>query len=52
MPAEQRRSAELDFNKTDPETGLNPKYTLASFVVGPSNELAFAAATAITEESG
>jgi chromosomal replication initiator protein len=44
--------AELDFNKTDPETGLNPKYTLSSFVVGPSNELAFAAATAITEEPG
>jgi len=43
---------ELDFNRTDPETGLNPKYTLSSFVVGPSNELAFAAATAITEEPG
>ena len=45
-------TAELDFNRTDPETGLNPKYTLASFVVGPSNELAFAAANAITEEPG
>ena len=44
--------AELDFNKTDPETGLNPKYTLSSFVVGPSNELAFAAAAAITENPG
>lgn len=43
---------ELDFNRTDPETGLNPKYTLASFVVGPSNELAFAAATAVTEAPG
>jgi len=42
---------DLDF-KTDPETGLNPKYTLSSFVVGPSNELAYAAATAITEEIG
>ncbi len=41
----------LDF-KTDPETGLNPKYRLSSFVVGPSNELAFAAATAITEDIG
>jgi len=48
----QTASAELDFNKTDPETGLNPKYTLASFVVGPSNELAFAAAAAITEAPG
>ena len=43
---------ELDFNRTDPDTGLNPKYTLSSFVVGPSNELAFAAATAITDEIG
>ncbi len=41
----------LDF-KTDPETGLNPKYRLSSFVVGPSNELAFAAAMAITESIG
>jgi chromosomal replication initiator protein len=44
--------AELDFNRTDPDTGLNPKYTLSSFVVGPSNELAFAAAAAITEDIG
>jgi chromosomal replication initiator protein len=42
---------DLDF-RTDPETGLNPKYTLSSFVVGPSNELAFAAAAAITESIG
>jgi chromosomal replication initiator protein len=45
-------AAELDFGKTDPETNLNPRYTLSSFVVGPSNELAFAAAKAITEEIG
>ncbi len=48
--AQKPNEGTLDFNKTDPETGLNPKYTLASFVVGPSNELAFAAANAITEE--
>ena len=48
----QQGAVGLDFNKTDPETGLNPKYTLASFVVGPSNELAFAAANAITEAPG
>jgi chromosomal replication initiator protein len=41
----------LEF-KTDPETNLNPRYTLSSFVVGPSNELAVAAATAITEKIG
>lgn len=51
-PDTQKADAmDLDF-KTDPETGLNPKYTLSSFVVGPSNELAFAAATAITESIG
>ncbi len=43
---------ELDLNKIDPETNLNPRYTMSSFVVGPSNELAFAAATAITESIG
>jgi len=42
---------DLDF-KIDPETNLNPKYTLGSFVVGPSNELAFAAASAIVQEIG
>jgi chromosomal replication initiator protein len=50
--AQPNAGGELDFNKTDPETGLNPKYTLSSFVVGPSNELAFAAAAAITEDPG
>src|SRR5258708_7923663 len=45
-------AAELDFGKTDPETNLNPRYTMSSFVVGPSNELAFAAAKSITEEIG
>lgn len=38
--------------KTDPETGLNPKYTLNSYIVGPSNELAYSAATAIINEIG
>jgi chromosomal replication initiator protein len=42
---------ELDF-QTDPETGLNPRYRLSSYVVGPSNELAFAAAEAIIESVG
>jgi chromosomal replication initiator protein len=42
---------ELEF-KNDPETNLNPRYTFSSFVVGPSNELAFAAANAITEKIG
>lgn len=38
--------------KIDPETGLNPKYSLKSFVVGSSNELAYAASLAVIEEIG
>lgn len=37
---------------TDPITGLNSRYTFSSFVVGPSNELAFAAAEAIVADVG
>jgi chromosomal replication initiator protein len=60
LPQKQAQSAsepqrfdgmELDL-KSDPDTNLNPKYTLASYVSGPSNELAFAAATAITQQIG
>lgn len=36
----------------DPTTNLNPRYTLDSFVVGSSNELAFAAADAIIKNPG
>lgn len=42
----------LSFNKVDPETNLNPRYTMDSFIIGPSNELAHAAATAIVNEVG
>ncbi len=38
--------------KVDPETNLNPKYSATSFVVGPSNELAYTAAMAIIQEVG
>ncbi|MFA5173214.1 MAG: chromosomal replication initiator protein DnaA [Candidatus Paceibacterota bacterium] len=38
--------------KVDPETNLNPKYTFQNFIVGSSNELAFAAAQAIVKEVG
>ena len=41
----------LEF-KVDGETNLNPRYTLESFVVGGSNELAYAAATAVIQEIG
>jgi chromosomal replication initiator protein len=36
----------------DKETNLNPKYTFSSFVVGPSNELAHAAAFSVTQKPG
>ena len=42
---------DLDY-QTDPETGLNPRYRLSSYIVGPSNELAFAAAEAIINDVG
>lgn len=38
--------------RIDAATGLNPRYTLESFIVGQSNELAAAAAAAIVEEVG
>src|SRR3989344_4027016 len=57
-----RKVSVTDFNKfenkinlefqTDPETNLNPRYTLSSFVVGSSNELAFSAASAIVQNVG
>jgi len=36
----------------DKETNLNPKYTFESFIVGSSNELAHAAALAVSENLG
>ncbi|MDP2598703.1 MAG: chromosomal replication initiator protein DnaA [Candidatus Liptonbacteria bacterium] len=42
---------DLEF-KIDPESNLNPRYSMESFVVGPSNEMAFAAASAIVDELG
>lgn len=38
--------------KIDQETGLNPRYSLNSFIVGKSNELAHAAATSIIDDIG
>ncbi|MDO8664679.1 MAG: chromosomal replication initiator protein DnaA [Candidatus Liptonbacteria bacterium] len=41
----------LEF-RVDPESNLNPRYTLNSFVVGSSNELAFSAANAVIQAVG
>lgn len=38
--------------KIDPETGLNSKYSLKSFVVGSANELAYNAALAVIKDPG
>lgn len=45
---------QLDFPelKVDSETNLNPRYTLNTFVVGKSNELAYTACAAIVESVG
>src|SRR3972149_8357997 len=48
-PNNQQIFSEL---KIDPETNLNPKYSLNSFVVGSSNEMAYAAAQAIIKDVG
>ncbi|MEK7187790.1 MAG: chromosomal replication initiator protein DnaA [Patescibacteria group bacterium] len=45
------QNVRLDF-QIDPETNLNPRYTMSSFVVGSSNELAFAAGEAIVKAVG
>ena len=49
--AKLENQASFDF-KVDPETNLNPRYSMQSFVVGSSNELAYSAATAIIREVG
>jgi chromosomal replication initiator protein len=45
------RRMQLDL-KVDPTTGLNARYTVESFVVGGSNELAHAGAMAVVEHPG
>lgn len=49
IPTEQLGFAELETNK---ETNLNSKYNIQNYIVGPFNELAYAAAEAIIKEPG
>src|SRR3989344_3731894 len=51
---EHQDEKQLSFQemRVDPETNLNPKYTLDTFVVGSFNELAYSAAMAVTENVG
>jgi chromosomal replication initiator protein len=46
--------SQLGFNElqVDKETNLNPRYTFSNFIVGPFNELAQAAAVAVTKNPG
>jgi len=46
------RQTSLPEFKVDPETNLHPRYTFGSFVVGSSNELAYAATSAVVKEVG
>jgi len=46
---EQMEFEELEINQ---ETNLNPRYTFKNFIVGPSNELAHAAAMAVVHHPG
>lgn len=49
VPKQQETLIEL---RTDPKTNLNPRYTLESFIIGSSNELAGAAVQAVVKEVG
>lgn len=46
------RQVSLPELKVDPETNLHPRYTMDSFVVGSSNELAHAATMAVIKDVG
>lgn len=49
---EERTHLPITELKVDPATNLNPRYTLESYVVGASNELAHAAISAVVKDVG
>lgn len=48
----ERDTLPLESVTVDKDTNLNQRYTLESFVVGPSNEFAYAAAQAVIKQPG
>ncbi len=54
LPSSQAISDQLDFEefKINRLTNLNPRYTFKNFVIGPFNEMAQAAAWAVSETPG
>jgi len=54
IPSPFLEEGQLEFKefKIDSESNLNPRYTFDTFVVGPFNELAQAAASAVTKSPG
>ena len=51
-PMAETEQLQLDVFKRNKKTGLNPRYTFENFVVGGFNELAHAAAEAVSQQPG
>ncbi len=49
---EEKSQSSLIELEIDPKTNLNPKYLFGSFIVGSSNEMAYAAAQAVIKDVG